>query len=261
MAWTPDLGDLPVAARGSRGCSPRRGPGWRPPGVRCTTPHPGCRTRTRSSTYCGPPGWPGMAPLLRAHRDQLKATVAGNIDRGIALTGDQIAAARLAQAAIFARFAAFLRDGRYEVLAAAHRSGAPVRRGDRMGARDQRGADGRLHRLAAVLLPDHGHRPPGRLRPGRAGRHRPARSWPRGAPPGSGPRCGRPACCGPAGRPAAGRPLRRRPPPAGNSRRGHVLGLRKPPGRETPRCCRARRRRAPRSPAWPARRTCADAFR
>ena len=59
----------------------------------------------------------GMAPLLRAHRDQIKATLAWNIEKGIALTGEQIAAARAGHAAIFERVRSFLSDGRYDVLA------------------------------------------------------------------------------------------------------------------------------------------------
>jgi len=58
-----------------------------------------------------------MAPLLRAHRDQIKATLAWNIEKGIALTGEQIAAARAGHAAIFERVRSFLSDGRYDVLA------------------------------------------------------------------------------------------------------------------------------------------------
>ena len=45
----------------------------------------------------------GMAPLLRAHREQIKDTLAWNIDKGIALTGEQIAAARAGHAEIFGR--------------------------------------------------------------------------------------------------------------------------------------------------------------
>ena len=59
----------------------------------------------------------GMAPLLRAHRDQIKATLAWNIEKGIALAGEQIAAARAGRDAIFGRVRSFLRDGRYDVLA------------------------------------------------------------------------------------------------------------------------------------------------
>src|SRR5262249_41423600 len=58
-----------------------------------------------------------MAPLLRAHRDQVKATLAWNIEKGVALTGEQVAAARAGHAEIFQRFGAFMADGRYEVLA------------------------------------------------------------------------------------------------------------------------------------------------
>jgi amidase len=58
-----------------------------------------------------------MAPLLRAHRDQVKATLAWNIEKGIALTGEQVAAARAGYTEIFQRFSAFLADGRYDVLA------------------------------------------------------------------------------------------------------------------------------------------------
>src|SRR5229473_341952 len=59
----------------------------------------------------------GMAPLLRAHREQIKATLTWNIEKGIALTGEQIAAARASQAEIFQRVRSFLADGPYDVLA------------------------------------------------------------------------------------------------------------------------------------------------
>jgi amidase len=59
----------------------------------------------------------GMAPLLAEHRDQLKATLVWNIEKGIALTGEQIAAARIRQAEIFGRVKSFLAGGRYDVLA------------------------------------------------------------------------------------------------------------------------------------------------
>jgi amidase len=58
-----------------------------------------------------------MAPLLRAHRDQVKATLAWNIEKGVALSGEQVAAARAAPAQIFRRFGSFLTDGRFDVLA------------------------------------------------------------------------------------------------------------------------------------------------
>jgi amidase len=58
-----------------------------------------------------------LAPLLRDHRDQVKATLAWNIEKGVALGGEQIAAARAGHAEIFQRFSSFLADGGYEVLA------------------------------------------------------------------------------------------------------------------------------------------------
>ena len=58
-----------------------------------------------------------MAPLLRAHREQIKATLAWNIEKGIALTGEQIAVARASHAEIFRRVRSFLADGPYDVLA------------------------------------------------------------------------------------------------------------------------------------------------
>ncbi len=59
----------------------------------------------------------GMAPLLRDHPGQLKDTLVWNIEQGLALTGEQIAAARLARAEIFGRVRSFLAGGRYDVLA------------------------------------------------------------------------------------------------------------------------------------------------
>ncbi len=58
-----------------------------------------------------------LAPLLRAHRDQIKPTLAANIEQGIALSGEQVAAAQLKRAEIFGRVRSFLADGRYDVLA------------------------------------------------------------------------------------------------------------------------------------------------
>jgi Asp-tRNA(Asn)/Glu-tRNA(Gln) amidotransferase A subunit family amidase len=59
----------------------------------------------------------GMAPLLRSHREQVKATLAWNIEKGVALGGEQVAAARARQAEIFGRVRSFLADGPYDVLA------------------------------------------------------------------------------------------------------------------------------------------------
>jgi len=62
-----------------------------------------------------PPSRPPPRP--RDRRDQVKATLAWNIEKGLALGGEQIAAARAEHAEIFQRFSSFLADGGYEVLA------------------------------------------------------------------------------------------------------------------------------------------------
>ncbi len=116
MAWTPDLGDLPVQPAVAEVLAAARAR-LEAAGCEVHDAAPGLSDADEVFDVLRAARMAGMAPLLRAHRDQIKSTVAGNIDRGVALTGDQIAAARLAQAAIFARFSAFLRDGRYEVLA------------------------------------------------------------------------------------------------------------------------------------------------
>ena len=119
-----------------------------------------------------------------------------------------------------------------------------------VGDGDQRRADGHLHRLDAILLPDHGERAPRRHRAGRPDAFRPGHG-------------------GPARRPPAGGPLRRRPAAARDRRRGHGAG--RPgwpgwprlnrPGRGRPGCCRARMRPAAPRSGWPARRSAAAAGR
>jgi amidase len=116
IAWSPDLGDLPVqpevqavlnAARArleAAGCSVRDVAPWLSDADEVFDVLRAARMAA-------------LAPLLRAHRDQLKSTVTWNIAKGIALTGEQVAVARAAQATIIERFASFLRDGPYEVLA------------------------------------------------------------------------------------------------------------------------------------------------
>ncbi len=58
-----------------------------------------------------------MAPLLRQRRAPVKQTLAWNIEKGVALTGESIAAARFAQEQIFERMRSFLVSGEYDVLA------------------------------------------------------------------------------------------------------------------------------------------------
>src|SRR6478609_2124395 len=116
VAWTFDLGDLPVqpevlavlaACRRSLEAA----------GCAVTDDAPALADADEVFQVLRAARMAVMAPLLRAHRDQVKATLAWNIEKGVALTGDQVAAARAGHAEIFQRFGAFLADGRYEVLA------------------------------------------------------------------------------------------------------------------------------------------------
>jgi amidase len=116
VAWTPDLGDLPVQPEVRAVLA----------SARDRLEHAGCEVADAAPDLSDADEvfqvlraalMAGMAPLLRAHRDQIKATLAWNIEKGLALTGEQIAAARAGHAAIFGRVRSFLLDGRYEVLA------------------------------------------------------------------------------------------------------------------------------------------------
>src|SRR6516165_3587203 len=116
LAWTFDLGDLPVQPEvlAVLGAARDR---LEQAGCEIADEAPDLSDADEVFQVLRAARMAGMAPLLRAHRDQIKATLAWNIEKGIALTGEQVAAARAGQAAIFDRLYAFLRDGRYEVLA------------------------------------------------------------------------------------------------------------------------------------------------
>jgi amidase len=116
MAWTFDLGDLPVqpAVRSVLETARDR---LEQAGCEVADEAPDLSDADEVFQTLRAARMAGLAPLLRGHRDQIKATLAWNIDKGIALTGEQIAAARAGRAAIFERVRSFLRDGRYEVLA------------------------------------------------------------------------------------------------------------------------------------------------
>ena len=116
VAWTFDLGDLPVqpevlavlaACRRSLEAA----------GCAVTDAAPALADADEVFGVLRAARMAAMAPLLRAHRDRVKATLAWNIEKGVALTGEQVAVARAGHAEIFRRFSAFLADGRYEVLA------------------------------------------------------------------------------------------------------------------------------------------------
>jgi amidase len=116
VAWTFDLGDLPVQPQVRAVLAAARDR-LEQAGCEVTDQAPDLADADEVFQVLRAARMAAMAPLLRSHRDQIKATLAWNIDKGIALTGEQIAAARDGQAAIFERVRSFLSGGRYDVLA------------------------------------------------------------------------------------------------------------------------------------------------
>jgi amidase len=116
VAWTFDLGDLPVQpeVRAVLGVARDR---LEQAGCQVAGEAPSLADADAVFQTLRAARMAGMAPLLRAHRDQIKATLAWNIEKGIALSSEQIAAARAGHTAIFERVSSFLSDGRYDVLA------------------------------------------------------------------------------------------------------------------------------------------------
>jgi amidase len=116
VAWTFDLGDLPVQPEVLTVLAACRR-SLEDAGCDVTDAAPALADADEVFQLLRAARMAAMAPLLHAHRDEVKATLAWNIEKGVALTGEQVAAARAGHAEIFQRFGAFLADGRYEVLA------------------------------------------------------------------------------------------------------------------------------------------------
>jgi amidase len=110
VAWTPDLGDLPVEPLVTRVLSDFRGV-LEAAGCLVVDDAPGLSDADEVFQVLRAAMMAGMAPLV----DSVKETLAWNIRKGLALTGDVIATARAAQEKIFARMKSFL--GQYDVLA------------------------------------------------------------------------------------------------------------------------------------------------
>jgi amidase len=116
VAWTYDLGDLPVEPQVREALGSMRERLERA-GCAVTDAAPDLSDADEVFQVLRAALMAGLAPLLRAHRGQIKATLAWNIDKGIGLAGEQIAAAQAARAAIFGRVRSFFADGSFEVLA------------------------------------------------------------------------------------------------------------------------------------------------
>jgi amidase len=110
VAWTFDLGDLPVQPEVLAVLAACRR-SLEDAGCVVTDAAPALADADEVFQVLRAARMAAMAPLLRTHRDQVKATLAWNIEKGVALTGEQVAAARAGHAEIFQRFGAFLADG------------------------------------------------------------------------------------------------------------------------------------------------------
>jgi Asp-tRNAAsn/Glu-tRNAGln amidotransferase A subunit and related amidases len=85
VAWTFDLGDLPVQPEVLAvlaGCRQS----LQDAGCAVTDAAPALADADEVFQVLRAARMAGMAPLLRAHRDQVKATLAWNIEKGVALT-------------------------------------------------------------------------------------------------------------------------------------------------------------------------------
>jgi amidase len=116
VAWTVDLGDLPVQSEVTAVLGSLR-ERLEQAGCSVTDTAPDLSDADEVFQVLRAALMAQKAPLLRAHREQIKPTLVWNIEKGIALTGQQIAAAQIARAAIFQRVKSFLADGRYQALA------------------------------------------------------------------------------------------------------------------------------------------------
>lgn len=116
VAWTPDLRDLPVEPQvqdvldSARRVLEAAG---------CVVVEAAPRLSDADEVFqvLRAAKMAALATVLREHRSSVKDTLAWNIGKGIALTGEVIAAARMSQAKIFERMKKFLRNGEYDVLA------------------------------------------------------------------------------------------------------------------------------------------------
>lgn len=108
VAWSADLGGLPVDARVSEALKAQRQ----------VLDELGCEVFDVTPAFAGAEEAflvsralnmeASLGPVLDAHRDQVKSTVAWNIEQGRKLTGPEIAAAERARTELFERFAAFM---------------------------------------------------------------------------------------------------------------------------------------------------------
>ena len=113
IAWSRDLGGLPMDPRVSAVLEPQRKL-FRQLGCFVEDAEPDLSPATEAFHTLRALGFLDRLPLLRKHRDQLKDTVVWNIEQGLKLTGEQVSRANDLRTQVFHRMRSFL--ARYEFL-------------------------------------------------------------------------------------------------------------------------------------------------
>jgi len=113
IAWSRDLGGLPMDARVTDVLEPQRAV-FRQLGCIVEDAEPDLSAATEAFHTLRALGFLDRLPLLRQQRDKLKDTVIWNIEQGLKLTGEAIARAQELRTQVFHRMRTFLE--RYEFL-------------------------------------------------------------------------------------------------------------------------------------------------
>jgi amidase len=113
VAWSRDLGGLPVDRRVTAVLEPQRSV-LKDLGCILEDAEPDLSPATEAFHTLRALGFLDRLALLRQHRDKLKDTVIWNIEQGLKLTGEQIARAQDLRTQVFQRMRAFLE--RYDFL-------------------------------------------------------------------------------------------------------------------------------------------------
>jgi amidase len=115
IAWSDDLGGLPVEPEVARVLGRAR-TALEDAGAIVTDADPGLADADDVFQVLRGVGMAGkFGSMLRSHRDQMKETLAWNVEYGLGLTAERIAGALRGRSAIFGRMREFL--GRFDVLA------------------------------------------------------------------------------------------------------------------------------------------------
>jgi amidase len=113
IAWSRDLGGLPVDPKVTEVLEPQRKV-FRALGCQVEEAEPDFTGATEAFHTLRALGFLERLPLLRQHREKLKASVIWNIEQGLKLTGEQISRAQALRSEVYQRMRRFLE--RHEFL-------------------------------------------------------------------------------------------------------------------------------------------------